>query len=199
MMKTTTLDIPLKGARDYIQGPDLFNAAFETLAAEPGGVSGDFEIAFHRMAHSQVELIWDTDTAPEDAFAVGSWSMPQGRARYWMREVDAPLCDRQPYPEEEIVAKLDFDEDFSKAQLDDAFPYSDMEIWVSMIKAMHQRRFADAAGKWLFARAKLWAYDPHHAPASLRVELAATLGTKLTRNVVYLNDEKIGDIFFTLM
>lgn len=198
-MKTKTLDIPLKGSRNYIQGPDLFNAAFETLAEEAGGSAGEFEIAFHRMAHKKVELVWDTDTAPEDAFAAGSQSTQQGRARYWMRELDAPLSGRQPYPEDEIVARMTFEEGFSQARLNKEFPYSDMEIWVSMIKAMHQRRFADAAGKWVFVRAKLWAYDPRHAPASRRVELAATLGTKLTRNLVYLNDEKIGDVFFALM
>lgn len=151
------------------------------------------------MAHSQVELVWDTDTAPEDAFAAGSWSTPQGRTRYWMRELDSPLSDRQPYPEEEIVARLDFNEDFSQAQLDEASPYSDMEIWVSMIKAMHQRRFADANGKWVFVRAKLFAFMPKHAEVALRVELAATLGTKLTRNTVYLGDQKVGDVFFALM
>lgn len=198
-MKTKTLDIPLKGSRDYIQGPDLFNAAFETLVEEAGAVSGEFEIAFHRMAHRQVQLIWDTDDAPGDAFALGSNSIKGTRARYWMRELEAPLSDRQPYPEHEIVAQLSFDEALSEARLDTPFPYSDMEIWVSMIKALHQRRFAGAAGKWVFARAKLRAYDPKHAPASLRVALAATLGTKLTRNEVYLNDEKIGDVFFALM
>ncbi|WP_370213844.1 hypothetical protein [Roseovarius sp.] len=198
-MKTKTLDIPLKGSRDYIQGPDLFNAAFETLAAEAGGPSGDFEIAFHRMAHRQVELIWDTEDVPNNAFALGSRANNGIRARYWMREIETPLSDRQPYPEDEIVAQMRFDEALSEAYLGTAFPYSDMEVWVSMIKALHQRRFADAAGKWVFARAKLKAYELTHAPAPLRVALAATLGTKLTRNEVYLNDEKIGDVFFALM
>lgn len=198
-MKTKTLDIPLKGSRDYIQGSDLFNAAFEALVAEAGEPSGEFEIAFHRMAHRQVELVWETEDAPADAFALGSRTSNGVRARYWMRESEAPLSDRQPYPEDEIVAQMRFDEALSEAQLSMAFPYSDMEIWVSMIKALHQRRFTDAAGKWVFARAKLKTYDPTHAPAPLRVALAATLGTKLTRNEVYLNDEKIGDVFFALM
>lgn len=198
-MKTKTLDIPLKGSRDYIQGPDLFNAAFETLVEEAGGPSGDFEIAFHRMAHRQVELIWDTQDGPKDAFALGSRSIEGGRTRYWMREIEIPLSDRQPYPEDEIVAQMRFDEALSEAQLDTAFPYSDMELWVSMIKALHQRRFVEAAGKWVFARAKLKTYDTGHAPAPLRATMAATLGTKLTRNEVYLNDEKIGDVFFALM
>ncbi|MCW9044079.1 MAG: hypothetical protein OQK05_12120 [Pseudopelagicola sp.] len=198
-MKTRTLDIPLKGVRDYIQGPDLFNMAIQTVSQDLGVLPEDFEIAFHRMAHLQVELVWDTDTAPEGAFAGGSWMCDGQRARYWMRELDAPLTMREPYPEEEIVAEMAFDDDFNEARLPAFPPYSTMELWVSMIKAMHQRRFADAEGKWVFARAKLCAYDPNHAPGELRVELAAKLGTKLTRNSVYLNETKIGDVFFALM
>lgn len=198
-MKTKTLDIPLKGSRDYIQGPDLFNAAFETLAEKVGRSSGEFEIAFHRMAHRQVELVWETDEAPRDAFALGSYSIEGVRARYWMRELETPLSDRQPYPERDIVAQMKFDEALSEARLDKPFSYSDMELWVSMIKELHQRHFADAAGKWVFARAKLRAYDPKHPPASMRVALVAMLGTKLTRNEVYQNDKKLGDVFFALM
>lgn len=198
-MKTKMLDIPLKGERSYIQGPDLFNAAFETLSDEAGGAPIDFEIAFHKMALKQVELIWDTDEAPEECFALGMRSLAGERARFWMREIETPLSERQPYLEEEIVAQMSFDETLTKARLDSPFPYSEMELWVSMIKALHQRRFADADGKWVFVRAKLSAYARQDAVEALRVELAATLGTKLTRNAVYMGDRKIGDVFFALM
>lgn len=198
-MKTQTLDIPLKGSRDYIHGTHLFNLAFKVLSEDAGKAPDEFEIAFHSMAYKQVELVWDTEVAPDNAFAAGSASTDNGRKRYWMRELQAPLSNRQPYPEDEIVKALTFDADFSQARLDTPFAYSDIELWVSMIKAMHQARFADAAGKWVFARAKLRSYTPEHPPMVHRVALGATLGTKLTRNEAYLNDDKIGDIFFALM
>lgn len=198
-MEKQAFDIPLKGERDYIQGPDLFNLAVQTLSEAGEGPADEFELAFHRMAHRQVALVWDTDVAPEDAFAVGSRLRDGQRDRFWMTELAAPLGNRQPYPEDRIVAQMSFDDEFRTARLEPGFAYSDMELWVSMIKAMHQRRFAGADGKWVFVRAKLWTYDPNHAPAVLCAELTATLGTKLTRNVVYLDEQKIGDVFFALM
>lgn len=198
-MKTRTLDIPFKGARDYIHGTHLFDLALKVLSEDIGQVPGEFEIAFHRMAYKQVELIWGTEAAPDNAFAAGSASTAEVRIRFWFRELEAPPSNRQPYPEDEIVENLTFDADFSQARLDIPFAYSDMELWVSMIKAMHQLRFADATGKWVFARAKLRSYIPDHPPMLHRVSLAATLGTRLTRNEVYLNNEKIGDVFFAMM
>ena len=121
------------------------------------------------------------------------------RERFWMTELATPLGDRQHYPEDRIVAQMAFEDGFRKVRLEVGFPYTDMELWVSMIKTMHQRCFANVNGKWVFVRAKLHAYDPDHTPAVLRAELAATLGTKLTRNVVYLSEKKIGDVFFALM
>lgn len=198
-MKTKKLDIQLKGDRDYVHGTDLVDLVYPTLAEGAGGALDTFEIAFHRMGRRQAELIWDTDTPPEGTFANGAWARGAKRGRFWVREGTAVIDGRRPYPEEEIVAQLTYDEGNSEARLLAPLSFSDIEHWIPMIKAMHQRRFADAAGKWVFARAKLRAYDPRHGPSSLRVALAATLGTKLTRNEVYLNDEKIGDVFFALM
>lgn len=199
-MKTKRLDIPLKGAREYLHGPDLFDASFDTLITDKHEAYDTFEISFHRMARKQVDLVWDIDKAPQDAVALGRLSRTGGALlHFWICEQNEPLTKRTTCPEEEIVTELKFADDFSNARLEEKPSHTLMETWVPMIKAMHQRRFADADGKWMFARAKTWAYEPQQTPSALRVELLATLGTKLTRNGVFADGKLVGDVFFVLM
>ena len=198
-MKTKTLDIPFKGLRDYHHGSYLFNSVFQTLMVDYNDLPDEFEITLNRMAHRQVALIWDTNKLPNTAFAKGSFVQSGKNIRFCIHELDEPVIERAPYPEDEIEASMSFDEVCTKVQIAADMRYSVIELWISMIKAMHKRHFTDADGKWVFVRAKVFLYDPNCTPAVLRAELAASLGTKLTRNVVYMDDKKIGEVFFALM
>lgn len=197
-MRKKTFDGPLKGDRDYIQGPDLFNWAFKTLHQCERCPPDEFELAFHRMARRQVAMVWGTDSEPEDAIAVGSLLRDGKRDRFWMIELAAPVTGRQPYPEDKIVANISFEDGFNRASLGSGLPYSDMELWVSIIKAMHQNRFDAAGKKWVFVRAKVWSMVDKPCQ-QLGAELAAHFGTKLTRNVVYRDDDKVGEVYFALI
>lgn len=198
-MPQKTFDIPLKGPRSYIQGPDLFAIAYTELARLTGSTPTAFEISCHRLAHRQVELVWEPTPAPEDAFASGSYRNANNKTGYWFREVDAELTQRQPYPEDELVADMKFRSDGKDVTLEDGQSFGDMEIWVSMIKTMHQRLYPDAEGKWVFVRAKVADYVPSTPPTRYRAVLAAALGVKLTRNEIFTGSSKVGDVFFALM
>lgn len=199
-MKTKRLNIPLRGAREYLQGAALFDASIDTMPSQVHKPYDTFEISFHRMAHKQVDLVWDTDEAPQNTVATGKLGLVDGAlSHFWICEQDEPLHDREACPEKEIFERLRFGDDFSTTYLDEKPSHSPMDTWIAMIKAMHQRRFPDAQGKWIFARAKMNAYDPQIVPSKLKVVLMATLGTKMTRNGVFLDDQLVGDVFFVLM
>ena len=198
-MRKKTFNIPLKGDRNYIQGPDLFDCAIQTLVCDEEGSADGLEIAFHRMVNTQVAMVWGTDTAVKDAFAVGALLKGGERSRFWMIELPQQVSNRQPYYEDKIVAKMSFDDDLNRVYLDSDLQYSEMELWVSMIKAMHQHRFGNIIGKWVFVRAKIWLNVGSTSSNKLSVKLTATLGTKLTRSVVYRNNTEAGEVYFALI
>lgn len=137
---------------------------------------------------------------PSGSCARGRFRRSDGQSgQFVFRETDAEPTTRKPYPEEGIVAALSFSGDGSQAVVDHNLGFTDVEIWISMIKATHGRLFPDSQGKWMFGRAKLSGYALDHPPASYRVVMAAALGSKLTRNDIYLGETRVGDIFFVLM
>ena len=197
-MKRRCFDIPLKGSRSYIQGPDLFDVAFNTLAEVTAGAPEKFEISFHKMAQRQVELTWDARMSPETYFASGRWTRSGQTKNFWFQEVDADLRSRRCYPEDIIIDSMVVKDDSAKVNLSGSIEFSNMEIWVSMLKAMHQRKFSEKKGKWLFVKANLVGYEPELTCDSLRVDMHSALGTKLTRNLVYQNQRRVGEVYFAL-
>lgn len=202
-MTTQMLDLPFKGTRDYLHGTDFFQSACTALSASEAAPLESFEIAFHKVAKGQVEFVTaegDAVLDPKGSCARGKFRRADGSAgQFLFLETPATPSRRIPYPEQDIVAPLKFSEDDSQATLDHAMGFTDIETWIPMIKATHDRLFPDAQGKWMFGRAKLSGYSPEHAPSSYQVVMAAALGTKLTRNDIYLGERRVGDIFFVLM
>ena len=196
----TDLHIPFKGERTYLQGGDLFDAAFEVAAANFESAVSDFEISFHDMSTSGVTMVLEAeDIDSNTAQARGNFTIDGERFPYFLVSNGVPAAGRVPFPEEELVEKLTFDFDEQCAVLSEPSPYTPMETWVSMIKALHQRLIDDRDGKWIFVRAKIKGYDPKASPKNYCVKLATRLGHKLTRNEVWLDGEQKGEVFFSLL
>ena len=198
-MIKTRLNIPFKGNRDYLQGPDIFEHVYKSLSNTVGQPVKNFEIAFHHLSQKPLELMVGREEKPTDAAAVGSFTGVAGKVRFWLTETEEDVLERVPYPEEDIINCTQFSEESATATLQDDMTFSDTEVWVSMIKELHIRLFPDVEGKWLFARAKMGEYSPHHTSTSYGVTLASRFGHKLTRSEIKLDGRKVGDIFFALM
>ena len=198
-MISATLQIPFKGSRDYLQGPDIFDWVLSYLNDANAGPLDVFEISFHSMAIKPLELSVREVPRGGKPTATGYYVGTEGKVRFWLTETNGKIEGRVPYSEEELVACLHYFDNDNEVELAKGVGFSDIETWVSMTKALHHKMFPEATGKWVFARAKLNAYTSDRIMAKYRVKLASKLGHKLTRNEIYLNDVKVGDIFFSLM
>lgn len=198
-MISATLQIPFKGSRDYLHGTDIFDQVLLILTKENAGFLDVFEISFHAMAREPLRLIIGEEPANARAAAVGYYQGNDGRVRFWLSETDGEIVGRVPYPENEVVRKMAFSQDSATAAISPTSGFSNIEVWIPMVKEMHTRIFPDVDGKWVFARAKMSAYSLDHSAAEYGVKLASKLGHKLTRNEVFLDGRKVGDIFFSLM
>jgi hypothetical protein len=78
-------------------------------------------------------------------------------------------------------------------------PYSDIELWVAMTKALHYKAFAQSKGKWLFVRGRFPEYV-RQAPANERaLVIAASFHDKLTRSEALVDGVKVGEIYFSIV
>jgi hypothetical protein len=109
------------------------------------------------------------------------------------------VAERVEYAEEEIVASMDIQVATATATSVGALPYSSIERWVSMVKALHLALYPDLVGKWLYVRGKFDHYQDVYEPAARhQVVVQANFNSKMTRTAVLVDGQKVGDIFFSL-
>lgn len=139
------LTLSFKGERDYIQGPDIFDAVIQALCAgaETTRVA-QIDVAFHRLARRAVELINDDQGSAMDPVAICQYSIDGVRRQAFVVETGTEIVERHPYPEEDIIERMSIDTDQRTCALDIDLPFTDMELWVSMTKALHKSALSRA-------------------------------------------------------
>jgi hypothetical protein len=192
------LDLRFKGERNYVQGPDVLTSILDALDVRcPGSRVSDIDIVFHCLARSGLTLVADppADVQPAVQF---SCRIAGERRKFGLIEDGRAIASRQPYREEEIVAATEISPEERSASSSAVLPYTDIERWVAMVKALHLAVYPGLAGKWLFVRGKFAGCARQSAAATHRVVIEANFNNKLTRSAVLVDSRRIGDIFFSL-
>lgn len=202
-MTPQRLRLPFKGNRTYVQGPDIY-AAVNTLLTESGmtEITGP-DIRFHRMVSTDLMAapLEPSAGAPAVSYAFTA----SGARQHWALHETAVEPGRAevrvPYPEEDIVAATAFDAAARTATLETPTPYSDLEVYTAMNKALHQRVLAEASagGKWLLVRFEAARYAPRTDYTNVTVQLSNMLGVSLTKSRVDVDGVPFGWIYFRLL
>ena len=203
-MKIPILPLPLqgmrfKGNRDYLHGTDVLPAALHALASERS-LEGmrDIDIVFHALARTGLTLCESLPHSREPRAQI-SCTIDGTRHKFLLVEDGRPVTDRQTYPEEQIVAATTIDVPAKAASSSAPLPFTNIERWIAMIKALHHAVYPDARGKWLFARAKLATYtETQMSTVNHMVCIESDFGGKLTRSGLVIDGRRIGDIYFAL-
>lgn len=202
-MNKFDLELGFKGARKYIQGPDIFNESIRVLANEVSGEITRLEFLIHKMTDRELYLIIDESVA----FPVHEeQDIATLRLNDQQKQFQARICAtayqparRQPYDESTITNRCILDTDAKEIILkDNAVPYSVMEVLVSMNKALHLAVLPKPEGSsWVFCR---WDSPAWPLPENIKgvtVSLKQALGTRLTRSDVSLDGKLLGQIYFS--
>lgn len=198
VMERHPLSLQFKGDRDYVQGPDIFNAVLERLHADTNGSITDIDFAFHRLARRAMNLVHGEQGKDLDPVAVCQYIVAGQRRRAYVVETDHAIGERYPYPEHEVVSQLMVDKARRACRLEANPAFSDIEIWVAMTKALHLAVFNELNGKWLFVRGRFARYDSK-VQGLRELTIMANFNNKLTRSEAVLSGEKIGEIFFSIV
>jgi len=191
------IEFRFKGNRDYIQGPDIYNAIMG--AHRPDTVS-NVHFVIHDFvrttrcevfqAESQRDLREIRDIKVRAKFEVSGvtqWvalksaaaSGPFGRYEYSEDRITS-LCNVEPRG---IV-------------LDGESPYTFIETVVAMNKHMHRTLFTDAVGQWLFTGIDL--LRGCNARERIALRCGRDVNYRLTRTEIVHDGQPIGNIFFSL-
>lgn len=192
------LDLQFKGDREYLHGTDIFNETLTWLISQRGEIK-DIDFTFHRLAAHQLKAICGSTQENIDPVAICSYTSGAGRERVFLIETDQEVTGRYPYPEDELVSKMEIDISTRRGVLHGDVAYSDIEVWVAMTKALHYKVFPHLQGKWLFVRGKFPQYVRYSGGGERSLTIAASFNDKLTRSEALLNGVKVGEIYFSIV
>ncbi|HEY2345286.1 MAG TPA: hypothetical protein VGH80_05305 [Xanthomonadaceae bacterium] len=203
-MSDPTLPLPLdgmrfKGERDYLQGADILSIVLRAVCGERDmGVLADIDIVFHALARTSLTLLADAPPGSEPPVQL-SCSIDGVPRRFVLVEDARPIVRREPYPEDQIVAVTTIDVPSATATSGGVLPFTNIERWIAMVKALHHAVYPQAKGKWLFVRARLASYhDACGEAVEHRVSIQSDFRGKLTRSALTVDGRSLGDIFFVL-
>lgn len=198
-MKEFLLDLRFKGERDYLQGPDIFNATLDCLQTKVLASSvKDIDFSFHRLARSQLKLSIDAPPTDIEPVAVCTFTT-EVRQRAYLFETGEAITSRHPYPEDEIVSSMEVDVASRCGRLQCETAYTDIEVWVAMTKALHYRVFPNLKGKWIFVRGRFPQFFRHTQVKERALVILSSFNDKLTRSEISLDGVKAGDIYFSIV
>ncbi len=184
------LDIPFKGARQYVHASDIFNELV-ALTKWRGGVS----LHFHRPIRCSIEAAelaaGESGSGPDALF----WYGPADRRRCLALRgnPERPVTARRPYDEALVVADAVMDPPWIRS----AGPgnASFIERVLALNKVLLNRQFSVAGGRWWFAR-----LDLDRVPENaVRIELLSrrALGARMTKSHIVVDGLTLGSVFFS--
>jgi len=191
-------ELKFKGDRKYLHGTDIYNNTLQWLITQRQDIH-DIDFAFHRLAVRQLRLTLEILPKGVDPIAVCSFTSIEKRERIYIYEYDQVVEDSYRFQEDEIVSLTKFDLISRSAIFSSISIFSDIEVWVSMTKALHYHVFSNLKGKWLFVRGKFNKYIIQSATGERKIIIAASFNDKLTRTELLIDGANVGDIYFSIV
>jgi len=194
---STEFDLPFRGARNYLQGTDLFTAVSAwviELTAEPQPFLS--RITFNHRTDKVASAVLGGQEAPAGAFGTFTLDPHCSLASQtgWLVETGKPVERRVEYDEPTLIAGAEFDADNSNGRLHIPGDFSTIQAVVALTKLLCNR-VAPGGGAWLFARLDLAAPMEPQAEV-VEVRLKRLIDQRYAVLEVLQNGETIGMMRF---
>jgi len=195
------LNLRFKGSRDYLHGTDMHEAICQWLRARGLEPDGSIDLALHKIARFAVTPTLDDEPAPAEGETVAAFKFGIGERRHTvkLRLTKEAVEGRYPYPEDEIVAACRLSLEARSVVLEQALPFTNVEMLVAMQKGLLQALFPEAPGKWYFTRLQLSEPIFDRPFAKYEVAFESQLGLQLVGSRVVLGGRPVGRIYFSLV
>lgn len=186
------LKFVFKGSRNYVHGTSLFNA-LEHAAEQRGLANGKINVSFKKMIHNPLCILEERMPTTEDSVVAKITSSDGVTITLCVNEAtEVEITDRQEFDELEVCKGAVLGE--NSIVQENPHHRDLIELLVSLCKKMHQVCIDDTK-KWVFSR-----YDgffPIPAPHKVELRITKQVGTRLTCSDVLVNDQKVGDMYFS--
>jgi len=197
---TTFPDIEcvLKGHRGYAQAADVTNALLDLLKkSTPNFAFSRLDLSFRHQIRSVLRV--RPLTIENQTHAAVTGLVDAGQVwRLGLEEVDVPLVRRQPFDELVITRQMVTDTSAQRCFGDFRSPYSELETWVSLNKALHVSCFPNVVGRWMCVRLVLSGQAALDPIGKRELHIEANFLNRLTRTSLWRAGHKVGEMYFSV-
>lgn len=199
-MKSQDVLMRFKGDRSYIQGPDIFNLMMDVAKAQEQATNVRFSVhGFVCTPRGRILFMESMKEFSGIANLKARCQFDLDGKTHWLGLIEGSDEDntgeRYPYNEELIIKECRLEGE--TIQLEAVSPFTFIESIVAMNKHLLQKLFPDATGKWIFTRLDLARISAAHE--GIRLKFVSNLNFRLTKSEVWVGDDKLGDIYFSVV
>lgn len=196
MIADFSLTLRFKGARTYVQGPDIHDAMCDALTGR-GIVLEKVDLVCHRLVTTNVTVreIPAEESPSEGVHAVFRFN---GRTLV-VAENGEPITLRELYDEPALVAQMELDATTRRIAIAPPSGFSNAELVVSLNKELLTRCFPEAKGKWLFTRLQLPQSFRQSQFARIEVQFLGHSNFRITRSALFGDGVPLGNLYFSLL
>ncbi|VEJ07641.1 hypothetical protein [Campylobacter lari] len=190
------LKFNFKENRNYIQGPDIYNAI---LSSCKDGIVSNFEVSFHNIAYNNLIL---TDTKPDDLKDLRfiCHFIAKDSMIHYLYGIDNPLSKptlSKPYPEENITKDVIINHDEKSIISNNASNFTYMEEIVALNKHLLTKIFPKIKGKWYFTKLQLQNI-PLEKFYPIKIVFKSNFNFLIVKSEIYFDNKFLGFIYFSL-
>ncbi len=194
MHDVISLDLPLRGARSYIHGTDIYEAIVSRLAADPHGESG-LSMSIHQFSRHGLDMLvarHASDPLPEHA-AVTFHN--RSGLRGVMIETERPVGRTIPFDENAITSHVEVSG--NEASITGKTGLPPIDVLVILTKHWHLTQLPEAGKAWVFVRLDLDRLLTDADAERLSIRIDQNLANRMTRAAVLSAGQPIGHIYFS--
>jgi len=194
MKKEFNLDFCFKGSRKYVHGTDIFTE----LTKQYNKDAKNIDIAFHGITVNNMTFSIEK---PERKEVKVTFRCLHGddKIKLFGIENDSNIDCHYEYLEEKIVDNSTVVVSEESINLNTPTEYSFIEHIVAMNKALVEKLYSDANGKWYFTRLQLKENISMSNISSLQLVLKSNFQFKLTKSSILVDNTEVGFIYFSLI
>lgn len=193
MKKKFDLEFCFKANRKYVHGTDIF-----TKITEQYNNAKNIDIAFHGIAINNMTFSTEK-TEGKEVKVTFRCLHDEDKIKLFAIENDSNITCRYEYLEEEIVNNSTVAVSEESIDLNTPTEYSFIEHIVAMNKALLEKLYSDANGKWYFTRLQLKENISMSDISSLQLVLKSNFQFKLTKSSIIVDNVEVGFIYFSLI
>jgi hypothetical protein len=191
-----------KGERNYVQGPDIYDAMCLALTRDFGmhGVR-DLNLSIHQKTGSNLVfslLRRDEEAAGAKPIARLTFCSDDGFWKLVATDDQSPVTSRKPYSEEAVQRNGVFYPNRGALRVETRLEYSDIELWVSQNKRLLQLMFPDRKGKWWFVKGEFDRYSAASDYDYSELRLLHNFNFRLTKSEIVVDGVRRGFVYFSM-